>query len=497
MNELQLGLIVFGGVGVAGLYGYNKWQEHKHRKVAEQVLQRDHADVLLARRCPASELPDDEDDLPEMRGKTRVESGAADASSATNVSSASSARHGAPDAAAVPGRASEMPAVRLDQPDFRSIRERVEPEIRIEPSFAEERIEPVLTAEPAAPVLHAQVSVAAQAAPPVLTEAAADVPPWEAAEPATPVVSVTAPVAGITEAAAAPGAATRAAEANVPQVSETSAAVPAILVSPAIDYIASFDLIEAVTGDQVLRSQRELLSRVTKPVNWAGFNDRTREWERVVAEGMYRRLRIGLQLADRRGALGEADLLTFHGAMAALAEELMAVAEMPDHDAALNAAIALDRFSADVDIQIGLNLVSQGQTFPGTKIRALAEAAGLQLEAGGLFVRRDDDGLVLYTLHNQEATPFAADTMRTLTTHGLVFLMDVACVSHGDRVFAQMLDVARRMAETLHGVLVDDHRRPLTEAAMDPFRRQIGQYQAQLAAKGLPAGSPLTLRLFA
>ena len=47
-----------------------------------------------------------------------------------------------------------------------------------------------------------------------------------------------------------------------------------------------------------------------------------------------------------------------------------------------------------------------------------------------------------------------------------------------------------------HGVLVDDNRRPLTEAALEPFRRQIYQYQSQLAAKGLPAGSPLALRLF-
>jgi FtsZ-interacting cell division protein ZipA len=59
-----------------------------------------------------------------------------------------------------------------------------------------------------------------------------------------------------------------------------------------------------------------------------------------------------------------------------------------------------------------------------------------------------------------------------------------------------MLDLARRMADTLRGVLVDDNRRQLTEAMLDPFRRQIGQYQTQLAAKGLPAGGPLTLRLF-
>ena len=72
----------------------------------------------------------------------------------------------------------------------------------------------------------------------------------------------------------------------------------------------------------------------------------------------------------------------------------------------------------------------------------------------------------------------------------------MACVTHGDRVFAQMLDLARRMADVLNGVLVDDNRRPLTEAMLEPFRRQIAQYQSQLAARGIPAGGPLALRLF-
>lgn len=272
--------------------------------------------------------------------------------------------------------------------------------------------------------------------------------------------------------------------------------VPAMLVSPMIDYVARFELLEPVSGDQLLRSQREFLSRIVKPVGWAGFNDRNGQWERVVEEGYYRRVRVGLLLADRQGPLGEADLLTFLGAMQGLAEELMAVVDLPARDSALSAAIALDQFCAHVDIQIGLNLISRGQVFPGTKIRALAEAAGMVLDASGRFVRCDDDGFVLYTLANQESAGFCTESMRTLSTHGLIFTLDVPRVSHGDRVFAQMLDVARRMAETLNGVLVDDNRRPLTEAMLDPFRRQIGQYQSQLSAKGLPAGGPLALRLF-
>lgn len=272
---------------------------------------------------------------------------------------------------------------------------------------------------------------------------------------------------------------------------------PEHLVSPVIDYIAAFELVEPVSGEQILASQQELLARVAKPVARIGLNDRSGQWERIAAGGAYRRLRLGLLLADRRGPLGEADLLTFHGAMLNIADELMAVADMPPRDSALAAAIALDRFCAEVDIQVGINVIGKGQSFAGTKIRALAEAAGMVLDSSGRFVRCDEEGHALYTLASQEAAGFTPEAMKTTNTHGLVFLLDVPRVGHGDRAFAQMLELARRMAETLNGTLVDDNRRPLTESMLDPFRRQIGQYQSQLAAKGLPAGGPLALRLFA
>ena len=47
MTDLQMGLIGLGGVAVVGVLAYNKWQEHKHRKVAEQLLGARQADVLL------------------------------------------------------------------------------------------------------------------------------------------------------------------------------------------------------------------------------------------------------------------------------------------------------------------------------------------------------------------------------------------------------------------------------------------------------------------
>ena len=33
MTELQMGLIGLGAAAVAGVLGYNKWQEYRHQKI--------------------------------------------------------------------------------------------------------------------------------------------------------------------------------------------------------------------------------------------------------------------------------------------------------------------------------------------------------------------------------------------------------------------------------------------------------------------------------
>ena len=126
------------------------------------------------------------------------------------------------------------------------------------------------------------------------------------------------------------------------------------------------------------------------------------------------------------------------------------------------------------------------------------DAIAQRREERGPFgvVRCDDDGNVLYVLANQETQGFTAESMRTLTTHGMTFLLDVPRVAAGDRVLTQMVELARRFADALHGALVDDNRRPLSESAIEPIRRQIVQYQAAMAARQLPAGGALALRLF-
>lgn len=418
MTELQMGLIGLGVAAVFGVFGYNKWQEMRQRKLAEAVLKPHHEDVLLAKG-----------------GKTEPEA---------------------------------VPAVQV---------ERSEPEIRIEASEPlVERVEPVFT-DPTPTEVVDDMAMAPEDTPmpemPVIAQPAPGVPPV-VAKPA------------VSQPEADDGAEVEAGN------------VPDALLDPRLEFVVTMELVEPVSSFQILHSQRSALHRLNKPVHWVGFNEKKREWQRLTpdAELELRRLRVGLQLVNRLGPVSEGDLVIFTNAMQALADELMAVADMPPSNV-LDQAAEIDRFCAAVDLEIGLNLVSRGSPFPGTKIRALSEAAGMVLGADGLFTRYDDAGRAQFSLQNFESTPFSPDALRNLTTHGLTFLLDVPRVDHGERVFMQMTEVAKRFADTLQGALVDDNRQPLSDSQLDHIRREfIGKPQATMASFGLAAGSPQALRLF-
>ncbi|HLO62722.1 MAG TPA: cell division protein FtsZ, partial [Azonexus sp.] len=287
MTELQMGLIGLGAAAVVGVFGYNKWQEIRQRKIAEAVMKPQHEDVLLAKEAKA-----------------------------------------APVAAAVPT-------------------ERSEPEIRFEAPKTVERMEPVFS-------------------DPTPTETGEDMPMAQADAAVVPEpVSV---VAAAIKAPAEPLAPAPAASPE-PMPEIEAGEVPAELLDPRLEYIVAMELVEPVSSIQILHSQRSALHRLNKPVLWVGYNEKAREWQRLSPDVDLdvRRLRVGLQLVNRLGPVSEGDLVIFANAMQALADELMAVADMPP-SRVLDQAAEIDRFCAAVDLEIGLNLVSRSSAFPGTKI---------------------------------------------------------------------------------------------------------------------------------
>lgn len=282
-----------------------------------------------------------------------------------------------------------------------------------------------------------------------------------------------------------------------PAASERGPGFPAE-VDEAICYVARLELGEAATADAV-RAALASEAHFEKPVRWFG-RMASGEWLDVATAGPQAEFNVlvgALQLADRAGPLSQEALNAFCTLAQEAAGALMAVAQLPEKQPSLERAEALDEFCADVDVLVGVNVVATGQdTFPGTKLRALAEAGGLKLAPDGTFQYRDERGVALYSLTNHESAPFEAENMKQLATHGVTLLFDVPKVAHGVRAFDQMILFAHQLADSLKGTMVDDNLKVLSDDGVAKIKQQLAAIYAKMDARGIPAGSQRALRLF-
>lgn len=268
-------------------------------------------------------------------------------------------------------------------------------------------------------------------------------------------------------------------------------------IDSAIEYIVRLDFSEPVQAAAVRSALGEL--DFGKSVQWLAHNA-TGQWEAL--ETARERLETvtlygAVQLADRAGAISSDELNAFTLHVQQVGEMLSAVVQLPERQQALETAAKLDEFCADVDILVGVNVIALEQsTFMGTKIRALAEAGGFTLAKDGTYQYCDDNGTVLYSLSNQESTPFNPEAIKNLTTHGLTLLFDVPRIPNGLRAFEHMILFARQLTDSLKGMMVDDNLRPLTEEGVSKIKQQLSMIYGKMDKNGIPAGSLRAQRLF-
>ena len=281
----------------------------------------------------------------------------------------------------------------------------------------------------------------------------------------------------------------------------TEPAKPAKIYSNGVvDYVVSIQLKSPVTVSNLT----EILKRKVdfgKPVRLLGQKEIGSYWEEITLKSRsdidYTVLRACLQLVDRSGPVSEVDLSKFCDMVRNFAESINADADTPDIEEAYSQAVLLDQFCAEVDVMIGINVISKdGGAFTGTKIRSLAEASGFKLEGGGVFNFREENEDTTFTLQNYEPAPFMPDNMRTLTTNGVTFLFDVPRIKNGERVFDQMTRLSEVFATTLGGIMVDDNRVPLNDSGLERIKHKVSEIQAVMKLRDFPAGNEIALRLF-
>jgi len=210
----------------------------------------------------------------------------------------------------------------------------------------------------------------------------------------------------------------------------------------------------------------------------------------------YKQINIGLQLVDRSGSVTEQELASFCQQVTRFAEEYNAAVSFPQRQQKLVAARELDRFCADVDVLIGINVVPR-QAIEGTRLRSFAESAGMQLEPDGAFHYLADSGNTLYSLMAADQMPFTLHTLLDNSFPALSLLFDVPRVAGGAEVFDRAIQFARQLAAEFDSQLVDDNRRVLTDVGLARIREQLQQIYGSMDDRGIAPGSVAALRLFA
>ena len=237
-----------------------------------------------------------------------------------------------------------------------------------------------------------------------------------------------------------------------------------------------------------------------KPVRWLGRRAAGTTWQVIDAttQGPWHEVAACLLLANRGGPVSRPELDSFQRLVSEVAATLGAAHARIDAAAEADRAEALDRFCADFDVQIGLTILkSELGQIAGTRLRGVAEAAGFRINAAGHFEHaQEETGAAMYTLQNYTQEPFTIESLRKMSTPGVVFVLDVPRVSDPVRVFDQMRMAAKRMTKTLEGVLVDDNRRPITDTSLAAIRAQVQVTATALREAHIDPGGPRALRLF-
>jgi hypothetical protein len=264
------------------------------------------------------------------------------------------------------------------------------------------------------------------------------------------------------------------------------------------DCIVPFELPHAVPASAIWAAQSSWRG-IGKTLTWLARENHEAAWQRIgeTDSGRYSSWAAALQLADRRGAISDAEIAAFFDGMQALAGQLEIVIPLPGRSEILQRAQALDEFCARVDIQFGVHVVeAQGGAFAGTKLRGVCEAAGLVLGDDGCFHARDPGGRSEFWVANIGQERFDNDNIKSLATHGVTLTIDVPCVAKGAVVYDRLLVTARQMAKGMGGVLVDVQRAPLSDGMIGGIRAKIIELQDMMNAAGIPPGSPRALKLF-
>jgi len=319
-----------------------------------------------------------------------------------------------------------------------------------------------------------------------------------AAKPGQPAPEAPQPAASDTAAADAGAAEAEAGDSVA--ITATDGQPAQAVIDPLIDCIVPMHLERKASGDRILPLTGRLRRAGTKQVHIEGLRMEANAWEPVTAGHQYEDIQVAVQLANRSGPLNALEFSEFVNAVEALAEALDASADLPDMTETVANARELDGFAAGADVQLGVNVISDGAPWSAAYVQTVATQDGLVLSRDGTrFIRYepDADGVQkpLFTLQFGD-TNFLRDDLTVNAGRQITLLLDVPQAPQAVKPFKTVCEYGHSLAQRMGAQLVDDNMRPLSEVSFVAIFGQLEKLYEKLEARGMPAGSSVAQRLF-
>jgi hypothetical protein len=269
-------------------------------------------------------------------------------------------------------------------------------------------------------------------------------------------------------------------------------------LDPLIDVIAPVSLDGLVSGDAAIAAMPATRRAGSKPVAIEGLNEHNGEWELPVAGQRYGAFQVGVQLANRTGALNEIEYSEFVVKAQAFADAVNGAPEFPEMLDEVARARELDQFASAHDAQLGFVLRARHAAWSPGYVQQNAARLGFVagLIPGRMVLPAGEAGLPPLIGLSFDTQAALADDPAQSAIRELTLSLDVPQVDRTEQPFDRMREAAASLAREMDGVVTDGDGQLLREDTMDVIGADLEQLYDTLDSRDLAAGSHLARRLF-
>lgn len=270
------------------------------------------------------------------------------------------------------------------------------------------------------------------------------------------------------------------------------------MADPLVDALINIDLDHPILGGTALSAAMNARRAGSKPMYFEGWNAKSGQWEILQSANMYQRIQVGLQLANRQGALNEIDFSEFIMKMNHYAEALNGSFIAPDMIETVNRARSLDEFASEHDVQLNLRLIASKVAWSPSYIQQQAAALGFVAGAipGRLVIPSMQTGAppILTLQYDMQAA--MADDPNMMPISDIALSLDVPQTDRLEQPFKLMYKVAATLSKNMQAIVADDQGMELNAQAFDAIHDMLEKIYDELEQRQLPAGSMAARRLF-